>query len=420
MKEPAPTIQPATSCERKILGELARRVADVASLPIQAERIRLLKSSNDLRPERPVVLWQGLQACWREMIPESELTCSDPVLRGWERTLRGKLFRHRYVPTDNPITAELVVSKNVLIGTRGLVAEFRGEENRRTNTGSFAWEAPVRGYDDVGKLHMPDIRPDQEETQRRIDHACDLFHRVLDVRPKLNLRWSYGLTEQLAYLRGLEQMMIDLYENPTLIHELMGFLRDEAIRELEFYERKGLLTLNNGPEDIVTNGLGATDDLPAPDFDGRTRLQDLWVLSESQEFSGVGPDQFDEFALEYQLPVVTRFGLCAYGCCEPLDRKYDLLIERIPNLRRVSVSPWADRGLAAEKLGNRYVYSWKPNPSRICARVPDLDAAQKDVVETLEMAQGCCLQISLNDTPTFHHDPNRLKHWSEMALSLVQ
>jgi hypothetical protein len=110
----------------------------------------------------------------------------------------------------------------------------------------------------------------------------------------------------------------------------------------------------------------------------------------------------------------------AYGCCEPLDHKIDLLIERVPNLRWVSVSPWANRELLAQKTGGSYVYVYKPNPSRICSPDPDWPAAEREVRETLSIARGCPIHIVMKDTHTFHDDAQRITRWAEMASRVVR
>jgi hypothetical protein len=63
-----------------------------------------------------------------------------------------------------------------------------------------------------------------------------------------------------------------------------------------------------------------------------------------------------------------RYGLNYYGCCEPLDRKIDIL-EKIPNLRKISMSPWVDLERATRNVGREYAVSWKPNPD-IFVRAP--------------------------------------------------
>ena len=70
---------------------------------------------------------------------------------------------------------------------------------------------------------------------------------------------------------------------------------------------------------------------------------------------------FGEFIFPYQLPLLERFGLNCYGCCEPLDRRWSV-VKQVPRLRRVSVSAWADWAKMAELLGDRYIFSLKPRP----------------------------------------------------------
>ena len=59
-----------------------------------------------------------------------------------------------------------------------------------------------------------------------------------------------------------------------------------------------------------------------------------------------------------------RTGSKRTGCCEPLDRKMDI-VEKIPNLRKVSITPWADVNVAAESIGKKYVLAAKPNPASV-------------------------------------------------------
>ena len=129
----------------------------------------------------------------------------------------------------------------------------------------------------------------------------------------------------------------------------------------------------------------------------------------------MGPAHWHEFVLQYQLPILERFALNHYGCCEPLDHKLDLLIEHVPRLRRVSVSAWWDVRHAAEKLSDQYIFSWKPNPAMICAPTADWDAVERTTRETLRLARGCCVEMVMKDTHTFCGDPTRIERWSEIA-----
>ena len=65
--------------------------------------------------------------------------------------------------------------------------------------------------------------------------------------------------------------------------------------------------------------------------------------------------------------------MCYYGCCEPVNNRWDSL-KKIPNLRSVSVAPWCDQEFMADALGSDYVFSRKPNPTLISTKHFDEDA----------------------------------------------
>ncbi len=357
---------------------------------------------------------------WGDLLPDSMLQCADPQCRGWEWHLRSCLIRHERIGDDFPSTNSLGVGWQVKIGDFGLKETYHRGENR----GSYTWDAPVKTPADLTKLHFRSIEIDRPASERLLAKARDLLGDILSVQRRGGHWWTCGLTWSLIQLRGLNQVMLDLYDNPGMLHELMSFLRDDMLNLITTLEREGVLSLNNAADDMVGSGsLGGTDELPAVGFGGAVRLADMWGLAESQEFVGVGPGQFDEFALRYQLPIINRFGLAYYGCCEPLDRTFDLVLAGIPRLRTVSVSPWCDRPLAAQKLGGRYVYAWKPNPALICgAGQVDWAEVERLARETAAIARehACPLAMVMKDTHTFQGDGTRITRWCELAQRAAQ
>jgi hypothetical protein len=119
---------------------------------------------------------------------------------------------------------------------------------------------------------------------------------------------------------------------------------------------------------------------------------------------------FAEFIFPYQLPLIERFGLCCYGCCEPVHARWKY-IKRIPNLRRVSVSPWCDREKMAEYLGKEYVYSLKAHPGLLAGTGFDEQAIRKDARDALDKAGGCALEILMKDNHTLRNEPSRATEW---------
>jgi len=386
-------------------------------MPIQAERAALWKSCNSLKPKRAMILADP-QDGWVELVPESALECENPVPRGMEEHLRRMLFRIHHIHDDFVVRKVFPVSLKVNKSNYGFGWKITKSSQKN---GAFHMESSVHSYEDLKKLRPASIEIDWEGTKQYAEFAEYILGDILPVEVKGVDRCRCGLTKELLVFRSLDQLMLDLYDNPEMIHELMNFLCNEQIREYEFYEKEGALSLNN-EADFVTGsgGIAHNDLLPAEDFDGKVRLKDMIVWGESQETVGISPAQFEEFVLQYQLKVLNRFGLVDYGCCEPLDSRFDLIIKNIPNLRWVSVSPWCNRKLAAEKLQDKYVYVYKPNPSRICSPDPDFEAAERDIRETLEIAKGCAVHIVMKDTHTFCNQPDRITRWTDMASRIAE
>lgn len=352
---------------------------------------------------------------WRELIPEPAGVCDD--LRDIERSLRRKIYRHEHIHDDYPITDILEIPWAITVSDYGL----QEVQTHIPETFAYRWDPPIKTETDFDTLRPRTIVIDREATARRQEFAMDLLGDILTVRLVGESICRAKLTRDLVHLRGLEQMMLDMYDHPQFLHRMMAFMRDEKMREWELYEREGVLSLNNGPEYMVgPGGIGHTTELPAADYAGHVRMKDMRCWAESQETVCVAPDQFLEFVLQYQLPLIERFPMVDYGCCEPLDYKLDVLIEHIPRLRAVAVSHWCNREVVADKLGNRYVYVYKPDPTTLALPSADLQAAEQELRETMELARGCCLSIVMKNTSTFCNEPERLTRWTEMASRLCQ
>ena len=403
-----------------IVRDLAREVADIADLPIQSERTRLWKTCNALRPERPMVLatqqpMDELDEAWLRC------ECTDASLRGYEKALRRVIMHSEHIPDDLPILGHWVVG----IPIRNAGYNDYGFELQKSDPdspdGAYHIEPVIKEERDLEMLHVRPIEVDHATANAAVLEAEEVLGDILPVRKIGKTYWRYGLTRVLIHMRGLDQMMLDLYDNPKLVHRLMTFLRDDFMREIDLLEAEGAVSLNNAPDMVSgSGGLMSNDELPGVEYDGVPRVRNCTCWAESQETVGVGPAQFDEFVLAHQIPLMRRFGLTDYGCCEALDYKLDLLMEKVPNLRWVSVSPWADRRVSAEKIAGKYVYVYKPNPSHICAKMPDWETAEREIRETIEIVNGAPMHICMKDTRTFWGDASRTTTWCEMAVRIAE
>lgn len=412
---------PLTANDREILRELARRKAAIARDPANDERRRAWYALDSGSGERVMVLAeaQGNRDERRPVPPES-LRCTGKWARGLERSLKMEIYQFEELRDDHVVAPFANVGWRVKASNYGVdvVMHEGGDE---AHMGARTWDPPIRDLDaDFDKLRPRTFTVDREATLAQKAALEDLFGDILPVRIRGPFYWTMGMTWRAIELIGLEGLMLAMYDNPTGLHRLMAFLRDDHLAFANWLEREGLYTLNNENDYVGSGTLGYTRALPhtggppgAP-----VRKQDLWVLSESQETVGVSPTQFEEFVFPYQLSIVESFGRTYYGCCEPLHGRWHI-VKRIPNLARVSVSPWADQTLMAEALGRDYVFSRKPNPTPISTERFDEDAIRADLRKTLDVAGRCRLEIIMKDVHTLNNEPQRLARWVQIAREEV-
>jgi hypothetical protein len=395
--------------DQEILRALAGRLATCAARPEEEEKRKLWYAHNALEATRPLVFCDP-ENSWNEIIPRDALHCAGTLARSWEWELRVQLFWAESMGDDKPTPDRFEVPVVARMGDWGMRETIIGGGQG----GSYTWDAPLKSYADLDKLHSPEIIVDWEETQRQQAAAEAIMEGILPVARTGKWWWTLGLTQTAVRLRGLEQFMLDMCVFPVELKQFMAILRDGAMAMVDFLEENELLSLNNGLCYVGSGGFGLSHELPQSDFSGRVRAQDLWGFAESQETTSVSPEQFAEFVFPYQLPLLSRFGLNCYGCCEPLHLRWDV-VKQFPRLRRISVSPWADLEIMAHQLTDQYVFSMKPNPAPLA--MPELDEAliRKQLREALAITQGCRVETIMKDTHTIARNPENVIRWCRIA-----
>jgi hypothetical protein len=215
----------------------------------------------------------------------------------------------------------------------------------------------------------------------------------------------------MGMLRGIEQIMLDMLDNPQWLHQLAAFLRDGLLAAQRRAEQAGQWSRTMGQNQVLCYCHELPD--PAANVQG-CRQRDLWGFLAAQEFALISPAMHEEFLLRYQIPLLEQFGVTSYGCCEDLTLKIHLL-KQIGNLRRIAVTPWADVKRCAEQIGREYVMSWRPNPTNMVSAGFDADQVRQRLRQGLNDARGCRVEILLKDVETVENDPERLKKWTKIA-----
>lgn len=401
--------------DKQILRTLGEQVAIIGSNKVMEEKRHLWKKLNALQAERPMILVETCSVV-DELMPLKVLECEGEWARSCERDLRLKLYHYENIDDDMVIEPRIRYGCVIDSSDYGFKVERHKGDNGQ-GKGSYTWDAPITDIEEgLKKLHFRSHKIDTAATELQKALLEEVFEGVLPVVNRGWYWWTQGLSIDAIDLIGLEGLMLAMYDQPEQLHRLMAFLRDDKLNTLDWFEKQGILFPNNEDDYIGSGGCGYTNLLPQKDYiPGKPgRIKDMWGLSESQETVGVSPEMFEEFVFTYQLPIISKFGFACYGCCEPLDKRWHI-VKRIPNLRRVSVSPWADQEKMAEYLGKNYVYSRKPSPTDISMSYWDEDILRNDLKKTLQITRGLNVELVMKDVHTLSNQPWRLGRWAQIV-----
>ena len=408
--------------DKDILRRLASELAEIAALPVQREKARLWRDLNDLKSVRPMV-WIN-EICWHEMNVDDELTlrCSHPWAQDQERELRRTLYQWRHLSADMIINDYLVspiLYHSTDFGITEDVDVVKTDES--SDVVSRHFKAQISDFSDLEKIRMPVITRYDRATALHYQAMCGVYQGILPVRKEGQSHIWFTPWDYLIRWWGIEQAMMDLIERPDLVHAAVDRLVDAWMVELTQFEEQNLLALDCSNTRIGSGGYGYTSELPGADFDpARVRPHNMWGCSNAQIFSDVSPRMHWEFALEHDLRWLKRWGRTYYGCCEPLSGKIEIL-RRIPNLRKISVSPWCNTHRIIEQVGDDYVLSRKPSPAIFAENTWDQERARAELREFLDAAGGCChIEFIMKDISTVRYQPQRLWDWAAIAMEIVE
>lgn len=87
----------------------------------------------------------------------------------------------------------------------------------------------------------------------------------------------------------------------------------------------------------------------------------------------------------------------------------------LPNLRRISVSPWSNKAVLAEMLKSDYIYSMKPNPAHLALPTIDESLIRENLRESLKITRDCRVEIIMKDNNTIGKNPQNVINWCKIA-----
>lgn len=408
------------SKEIEVLRDLAKRVYELSQQPENEEKRRDWIALNDLHPNRPMIIMDQLP--WSEINFDGSLTCvtEDKYWQRHESNLRKTLFKMKYFPADYVVPGFVEVPK-------GIVGMDAYGIQREEDTAVLVEGSEVRGHlyhdvlgteEAVDAIQIPHPYEDKEASKRILTEALEVFGDSIPVVQN-GVNPSNSIWDWISMWRGVEDPLYDLVERPEFIHKLMDKLTTAIMTQLDCLEAEGLL----GSNQQYIHCTGAfTEQLPKEGFDkDHVRAKDTWCYGLAQMLDTVSPAMFNEFELEYANKWYSRFGLVYYGCCDALHHKMKY-VRNIPNLRKVSMSPWSNAEIGAAEIGKDFVFSSKPSPAMVGAPSWDPEAVRKDLLRIKSACDknGCAVEFILKDVSTCCNDVKRLIEWNKIAMEIAK
>lgn len=401
----------STANDSTILRSLAERYSEIAHLDVQSERTERYYRTVGLEEVRPVVLIDEVP--WGEIRDAAlELRCEGGEQRRLEERLRRALYQWDHFQVDLVLPPVFQVPKRIQSSGIGLeVREVQIKGDTGAYIASHAYEDQLKTEEDLENLRLPTISYDRAGTERAAELAADVFSGLQDVRIT-GTYFAYNIWDVVSQYRGVENLLTDLAMRPEFMHRTAAKFMEIAAAIGRQYEELGLLD----PDLMLLHCTPAcARELPAAGYTGQTRLRDVWGRCAAQIFAAVSPEMHDEFDLVYNQQLFSGCGLVYYGCCEPMEKKIDILRKRFPNLRKISITPWADPEIAARNIGRDYVLAGKPNPAFVNSRVFDPEPVRKEIERYVDACRryGTTCELVLKDISTIANNPDNLTKWAE-------
>ena len=407
--------------ENKDIGKLRHLAEQYAAIALgegMREREERARRHNGLSIVRPLV--NIFEVPWGELNGEADLTlaCTEERARRLEYRLRQVLYQHKHFMVDYTLPPYWAVPVSLRgVGFGLSIAEETRDADSGSAIRSHAYHDQLPDIASLAKIQMPTLSINEEETQANLALAQEVFAGLLPVR-RGGVSLYSAMWDIIPMLHGTQQVIDDLIDDPDYCHAVVEAFTRYFERLHAEYERLNVL---EGDLYYLHCTPALTDDLPAEGFDGvHVRQKDVWARGMAQIFAVVSPQMHDEFDLQYMQRLFDPCGLSYYGCCEPLDRKIGLLRKRFRNLRKISITAWADVDRAAEEIGGDYVLSYKPNPAFVSDGC-DAATVREEIVCVLEACRRnrTPCEFILKDISTIKGNVGNLTAWAQAVSRTI-
>ncbi len=408
--------------DTEILRRLGAEYMTFATLPVQKQKMELWKALNRSQMQGPMVAigqipFEELQLSYpEELTPVVE----NRYFRKLEENLRRQIFQWKHFPADmvlEPFIRLPTTARMTDCGLQSEIAKLKRED--RPSVASQHFTSVLSDMSDVQKIVDRHIMFDPAVEEETVLAAQKIFGGIAEVRRSHGFTFHLGIWDKLeGFLGGPENAMYLFYDDPDFLHAALTRLTESLENAIDEANKLQLV------DDVtpIVHCSYVFNDETLPDFDkgkGSTS-ENSWAFGLAQIFTSVSPEFMEEFELPYITRLASKFGNLYYGCCDRLDDRLDCVVKKIPNVRKVSCSPWSDRRNFAERIGKTLVMSNKPTPALLAEF--DEDAIRRDLTYTCQLAKenGVNLEMILKDISTVCGHPERLDIWNRIAMEIVE
>ncbi|MFC1672229.1 hypothetical protein ACFL01_03740 [Planctomycetota bacterium] len=327
------------------------------------------------------------------------LECESDECRALESRLLHAVTAYETIDDDRIIPDRFLINWHTRLTNICDELQRTHADNGRGSSLGFTTNKPIKDIDaDFGKLKKRTISLDREQTEKQGHLAEEVFAGLLPVeigRPGSS--YSDGITNSAVHLMGMQELYLQMAMNPDAVHRLFAFLAEDNLSLGRWEEDEGLLTLNHDGNQGYCSGSSLFSDETAVPAGDRVVSTDRYGYLESQESAGVSAGMFDEFLMPHFTRLAGKFKLLKFGCCEPVHNLMPVL-QRLPGLRKVSVTPWCDLPKLTETCREDVIWCRKPVPLKLCGETFAPDDLRSHLQETLDIGKDYFIEFVYRDT----------------------
>ncbi|MDC7235377.1 MAG: hypothetical protein PQJ58_19270 [Spirochaetales bacterium] len=406
--------------EIAVLRALAEEYMAIATLPIQQEKVDLWKSLNRMSGQRPMVVID--QFPWNELEGANDKACvvKDPWWRAFELNLRQTIYKWKICPVDMVVEPFLTIPLSAECTRFGL---HHDEESMAldedTTARSQHYSRTLKTMDDLEKIKDMKVTHDEALSARHMEEAREIFEGTAPLKQGHGIQFHLGIWDDLSRFIGMEDVYLEIMDNPDFLHACMNRLTESAIAGIR---EANALQVHNDIANTCHCSYIYTDELLPGFGEGKGPVSsNSWAFGMAQLFTSVSPVTTQEFETPYISRMAQEFGMIYYGCCEREDDRLEI-VKQIPNVKKISCSPWSDRKNFAQQIGPGHIMSNKPSPAFLATESVNWQEVEDDLKQTRDLAKAnnVNLEFILKDVSTVKYDPSRLTKWADIAMRVAQ